>query len=244
MLYSTLEVVYMANDVLTNVGARENVLLKKVYLWMTLGLFITAAVAVGVGSSEALLRTLALNPISVIVLCVLQIALVIVLSARIEKLSAGAAIGIFLGYSALTGVTFSSLFCLYVGTGIIEKAFFSTAVVFVVASLYGMFTKRAVQGMRGWLMVGLISIIIASLFNIFIGSTVLDLGISVLGILLFTGITIWDTNKIKGMNDSYGYEMTSDELNKISILGALDIYLDFLNIFLYFVRIYAKSNKN
>lgn len=233
----------MANNVLTNVAARENVLLKKVYLWMTLGLVITAAVAIGVGSSEALLRTFALNPVAVIILCATQLAFVFILSSRIERLSFGAAVALFLGYSALTGVTFSTLFALYIGTGIIQKAFISTAVVFVVASLYGLFTRRAVQSWGSWLFVGLISILIASLFNLFIGSSKLDFIISIVGILLFAGITIWDTNKIKAMNDRFGLEMSSEELSKISIMGALDIYLDVINIFLYFVRIYANSDR-
>ncbi len=244
MIYYQLgEVLIMLNNdnVLGNVRMRENVFLRKVYLWMIAGLLLTAAVAFFVASSEMLLRYVASNAFSVILLAVLQIGIVFILSSRIERLSVGAAIGCFLGYSVLTGITFSTIVSVFIGTGIIERAFLSTSVVFIVAALYGSFTKKAVQRWSSWLMIALLSVLLASLINLFMRSTALDYLISIAGIIIFSAVTAWDTNKLKAMNDSYGSVMSSEELSKISIMGALDIYLDFINIFIYFIRIFANS---
>ena len=232
------------NTMLANIEERQNVFLKKVYLWMALGLVVTAIAAVLPASSATMSRYIALNPFVTIVCCVLEIAFVFVLSRKIQTLSRGAAFGLFFGYSALTGITFSSLVLAYAGTNILPLSFITAAAVFGSASLYGAMTKRSIRGWGGWLMMGLIALIVVSVVNIFLGSSRLEMLISGAGVLIFAFLTAWDSQKIMEMNRSYGAQMTLEELDKISILGALDLYLDFVNIFLYLVRLFAASRSN
>ena len=232
------------NSVLSSAKQRENLFLKKVYLWMAGGLLVTALTAFLVASSATLMRALYSNALPLILLFVAEFAIVFILSGRIEKLSSGAAIGCFLAYSTINGATLSSLVYLYAGTNILSLAFVTTAVVFVVAALYGTFTKRSIKGWGGWLSMGLIAIIVVSLVNMFIGSSRLDMIISIAGVAIFTLLTAWDSQKVLAMNNNYGAMMSEDELNKISILGALELYLDFINILLYLVRIFASRRDN
>ena len=228
--------------VLNNVGRRENVFLTRVYLKMTGALVLTALVAYLVSMSAQLMHYVVLNPISMVILAIAQIGLVIYLSSRVEHMSKSAASLCFAGYAVLTGVTFSTIFTVYVGTGVITKAFVSSAIVFALASVYGTVTKKSIKGWGGWLMMSLVGIIIASLVNLLLRSTMLDLMISAIGVLVFTLLTAWDSQKLCKMNAMYGSSMSEDELSKISVMGALDLYLDFINIFLYFIRIFARSN--
>lgn len=235
----------MNNDtMLTNVQERQNLFLKKVYLWMALGLGVTALAAFLTASSPAILNFIFGNPFMPILLCVVEIGFVFVLSGRIERLSEGAAFGLFFGYSAVTGVTFSSLLLVYAGTNILVLSFVTAAVIFATAAIYGSVTKKSIKGWGGWLMMGLISLIIVSLVNLFIGSTMLEMVISGAGVILFSFLTAWDSQKLMDMNTNCGQYMTKEEMNKISILGALDLYLDFINIFLYLVRLFASARDN
>ena len=227
--------------ILRDVKVRENLLMKNVYLWMTLGLAITAAVSFGVSQSVTLIRFVLLNPLVTIAVFVAQIVLVIMLSGRVERLSKGAAIGIFLGYSALTGVTLSSIFIAYTGTSILT-AFISAMAVFAGGAIYGAVTKKSLKSWGGFLTMGLFGLIIASLVNLIFPSSMLNLLVSVVGVVLFTVLTAWDSQRIADMNAQFGQDMTSEELTKIGILGALDLYLDFINIFLYLVRIFGRSD--
>lgn len=229
---------------LSNVEARENLFLQKVYLWMFAGLGVTAASAFLTASSPALLKFFFGNPIMMFVLVIAEFAFVFMLSGRIERLSTGAATGLFLGYSAITGVTFSTLLLAYAGTNIITLSFVVAAVIFGVAAAFGSLTKTSLKGMGRWLFMGLIALIIVELINMFVGSSRADMMISGIGVVLFCGVTAWDSQKLMDMNRFYGSYMTSEELNKISILGALDLYLDFINIFLYLVRIFARSSRD
>ena len=207
--------------VLRDVKVRENALMKNVYLWMILGLAITAGVSFATANYQPLLRFVLLNPLVTIAVFIAQIVLVVMLSSRVERLSTGSAIGIFIGYSALTGLTLSSIFIAYTGTSI-ALAFVSAIAVF------------AGVGM-----------IIASLISLFLspaGYAGFNLVISAIGVVLFTGLTAWDSQRIADMNAMYGQDMTSEELTKIGILGALDLYLDFINIFLYLVRLFGRSD--
>lgn len=228
--------------ILTNVERRENVFLSKVYLKMTAALALTAIVAYLVAQSYTVMRFAVLNPFSMIILALVQIGLVMYLSARVETMSTSSATLCFFGYAALTGVTFSVIVTAFVGTFVITKAFVSSAVVFGLAALYGAVTKKSLKGWTNWLMMALVGILIATLVNMLFRSSVLDLLISAVGVLIFTLLTAWDSQKLTQMNAAYGYSMTEDELSKISIMGALDLYLDFINIFLYFVRIFARVN--
>lgn len=227
--------------VLRDVKLRENALMKNVYLWMILGLAVTAGIAFFVSTSEAALRFIFLNPIVTIAIFIAQLVLVMVLSGRVERLSTGAAVGTFLGYSALTGVTLSSIFLAYTGTSI-AVAFISALSVFVGGAVYGAVTKKDLRSWGGYLTMGLFGLIIASLLNMLFRSSGLDLIVSFVGVVLFTGLTAWDSQRVSDINREYGPSMTSEELTKLGILGALSLYLDFLNIFLYLVRIVGRSD--
>lgn len=227
--------------ILRDVKLRENALMKNVYLWMILGLAVTAGIAFFVSTSEAALRFIFLNPIVTIAIFIAQLVLVMVLSGRVERLSTGAAVGTFLGYSALTGVTLSSIFLAYTGTSI-AIAFMSALSVFIGGAIYGAVTKKDLRSWGGFLTMGLFGLIIASLLNMLFRSSGLDLIVSVIGVVLFTGLTAWDSQRVSDINREYGPSMTSEELTKLGILGALSLYLDFLNIFLYLVRIIGRSD--
>ncbi len=227
--------------ILKDVKLRENALMKNVYLWMILGLAVTAGIAFFVSTSEAALRFIFLNPIVTIAIFIAQLVLVMVLSGRVERLSTGAAVGTFLGYSALTGVTLSSIFLAYTGTSI-AIAFMSALSVFIGGAIYGAVTKKDLRSWGGYLTMGLFGLIIASLLNMLFRSSGLDLIVSVIGVVLFTGLTAWDSQRVSDINREYGPSMTSEELTKLGILGALSLYLDFLNIFLYLVRIVGRSD--
>ena len=148
--------------ILRDVKLRENALMKNVYLWMILGLAVTAGIAFFVSTSEAALRFIFLNPIVTIAIFIAQLVLVMVLSGRVERLSTGAAVGTFLGYSALTGVTLSSIFLAYTGTSI-AIAFMSALSVFIGGAIYGAVTKKDLRSWGGYLTMGLFGLIIASL---------------------------------------------------------------------------------
>lgn len=227
--------------VLRDVKLRENALMKNVYLWMILGLAVTAGISFAVSQSITLMRFVLLNPLVTIGVFVAQIVLVIMLSGRVETLRTGTAIGLFLGYSALTGVTLSSIFLAYTGTSI-AIAFVSALSVFVGGAVYGAVTKKSLKSWGGYLTMGLFGLIIASLLNLFFASSGLNFIVSIIGVILFTGLTAWDSQRIADMNAQYGADMTNEELTKIGILGALDLYLDFINIFLYLVRIVGRSD--
>lgn len=232
------------NSVLSSALSRENVFLKKVYLWMASALVLTGAVAYLTASSERMMMSLYTNPVLLLVIVIAEFAFCLILSSRVERLSQTAAFLLFYGYSALNGLMLSSVVYLYSGSNILPLSFGTTAVVFIVASLYGTFTKRSIKGWGGWLSMALIGLIIVSLINMFLGSSRLDFLISLAGVALFTLITAWDTRKICDMNASYGDSMTESELNKISLLGALELYLDFINVLLYIIRLYARRRND
>ncbi len=226
---------------LHDVKARENVLLRNVYLWMLAGLGVTAAVSYLASNSAAVLRYITLNPVGTIVLVIAELAVVFVLSGRIESLRTGTAIALFLGYSALTGLALSSVFLAYTGTTI-TMAFVAAMLAFAGAAAWGTFTKRDIRGWGQYMFMALFGILAASLLNLLFRSSAFDFLICLVGVALFTGLTAWDARKVAEMNWSYGTQMTSEELTKVGILGALELYLDFLNIFLYLLRLFSRSD--
>ncbi|MBD8066523.1 Bax inhibitor-1/YccA family protein [Devosia sp. PTR5] len=163
------------------------------------------------------------------------LAFVLVLSFGINKLSVPAAQGVFWAFAAVMGLSLSSIFLVYTGASI-AKVFFITAATFGAMSLYGYTTKRDLTSMGNFLMMGLIGIIIASVVNIFLGSSMLDFAISVLGVLIFVGLTAYDTQKIK---ESYSEHYGADVLAKNAIMGALSLYLDFINLFMMLLRLFG-----
>ncbi|MDD2394510.1 MULTISPECIES: Bax inhibitor-1/YccA family protein [Sphaerochaeta] len=229
------------SSILQNVATRERTILKNVYLWMTAGLGLTALVAFFVASNPSLLRALVGNTMGFLLIVVGQFALVFYLSARLDRMSQASAIGAFLAYSALNGIMLSTIFAVYAGV-VIYKTFFTTALMFGGMSLYAMTTKRDLNKFGSYLVMGLWGLIIASLINMFLGSSGLDYLISFIGVGIFLGLTAWDTQKIIRMNEQYGSGIDEETFTKLSIIGALTLYLDFLNLFLFLLRIFGRSN--
>ncbi|WP_404401054.1 Bax inhibitor-1/YccA family protein [Pelagibacterium halotolerans] len=163
------------------------------------------------------------------------LAFVLVLSFGINKLSFSAAQGVFWGFAAAMGLSLSSIFLVYTDASI-AKVFFITAATFGTMSLYGYTTKRDLTGMGSFLMMGLIGLIIAMVVNIFLQSSMLDFAISAIGVLIFVGLTAYDTQKIK---EAYVEGMGHESLGKLALMGALRLYLDFINLFLMLLRLFG-----
>lgn len=219
-----------------------NAFMRGVYGWMSLGLLVTAAASVFVVSSPALRQVVFGNQIVFFGLIIAELALVVGLSAAINRLSAGTASGLFLLYSALNGITLSSIFMVY-AQATIFKAFVVTGGMFGAMSLYGLLTKRDLTSMGSFLFMGLIGVVIASVVNIFTKSAMMDFIISCVGVLVFTGLTAYDTQKLKVM----GQMAPADDATAVrrgTILGALTLYLDFINLFLMMLRLFSGSNRN
>ncbi len=223
----------------TQSGARERSIIKNVYLWMTAGLALTGVVAYGLSSNQSLMISLLSNRFLFLMIFIAELGLVMYLSARLMQMSAQAATISFALYSILNGVTMSVIFLAYTGTTI-SLAFFTTAATFGAMTLYAMTTKRDLTGFGHYLMMGVIGIIIVSLINIFLKSPAVYYLISYAGVLIFMGLTAYDTQKILQM--SYQMSGTVDESTyiKLSIMGALKLYLDFINIFLFLLRIFGR----
>lgn len=229
-------------QMLSQVKNRERSILKNVYLWMTAGLAMTGVVSYAVATNDTLMRMFLGSSVSFLFIIFAQFGLVIYLSARLQKMASTSAIAAFMGYSVLTGITLSVIFYAYSGL-VISRAFFTTAASFGGMSLYGMTTKRDLDGIGHYLIMGLWGIIIASLINMFLGSANVYYFISIIGVLVFLGLTAWDTQKIRKMNDTYGSSMDEETYIKLSIIGALMLYLDFINIFLFLLRIFGRNNR-
>ncbi|MDR1856264.1 MAG: Bax inhibitor-1/YccA family protein [Desulfovibrio sp.] len=214
--------------------------MRQVYQWMAAGLALTTVVAFAVASSPAIQQALLGNTISIILLIVAQFGLVIWLSAGVHRMSSATATGAFLLYSALTGATLSSIFVVY-PIASIANAFLVTAGTFLAMSIYGTVTKRDLTGMGNFLFMGLIGIIIASLVNLFLQSSMMDFIISCVGVLIFTGLTAYDTQKIYqfGADAPMGDALA---IRRGAILGALTLYLDFINLFLMMLRLFGNRD--
>jgi len=171
------------------------------------------------------------------VIMLAPLAFVLVLSFGINKLSTGTAQLVFWAFAAVMGLSLSSIFLVYTGTSI-AKVFFISAAMFGAMSLWGYTTKRDLTGMGSFLFMGLVGIIIASIVNIFFNSGALSFGISIVGVLVFVGLTAYDTQKIK---ESYSESYGADVLHKNAIMGALSLYLDFINLFLMLLRLFGQS---
>ena len=210
----------------------------KVYNWMTMGLAITALVSLGIEMVMPGIRFVMLeNPFIFYGLLILELAIVWGLSAAINKIPAIVATLVFLAYAALNGVTFSIIFLVY-SLGSIAYTFFITAAMFGATSVFGFVTKMDLSRIGGILMMALIGLIIASVVNIFVASEIFDWIISYVGVAIFVGLTAYDTQKIKNM--SAGIDSSSEEGGKASIMGALALYLDFINLFLFLLRIMGR----
>ena len=215
------------------------VLMRKVYLWMTLALMITGITAAGVANSPNILALIYSSQVVMWGIIIAEFGLVIYISARLEKLSLSTATTLFALYSILNGVMLSSIFLLY-STAIISKVFFITAGTFVVTALYGYATKKDLSSLGNILFMALIGLVIATIVNVFMKSAMFDLILSYIGVIIFVGLTAWDSQKIKHM---MMVQQDADEsAQKLALIGALSLYLDFINLFLYLLRIFGRSN--
>ena len=208
--------------------------LPKVYGWMTGGLALTALMSLYTLSSNGLLDLVIGNRIVFYGLIIGELGLVVVLSAAINRISAMAATLMFMLYSALNGVTFASIFLLYTSNSI-ASTFLVASGTFAAMSLYGYATKRDLTGWRSFLFMGLIGVIIASVVNIFLHSAMITWITSYLGVFVFVGLTAYDTQRIKMIGQA-GFA-NGETQKKSAILGALALYLDFINLFLMLLRI-------
>ena len=216
------------------VAAEQQRFMVRVYNWMTAGLAITGFMAFYVSNNETIMNIIFGNPIMPIVLMIAQIGLVFWLASRVMQMSVSQATGVFMLYAGLTGVTFSFIFVVYTSASI-TSTFLVTAGTFGAMSLYGYTTKKDLTSWGSFLFMGLIGIIIASVVNMFMQSTMMHMIITYAGVLIFVGLTAYDTQKIKEMN-ILGNEGT-DEDTKEAIRGALTLYLDFINLFLMLLRL-------
>ena len=212
-----------------------SIFMTQIYQWMTVGLLLTAVVAWFASDSEAVMTLIFGNTISLIVLVVLMIGLPLGLQGMLPRLSAGAATLWFLLYSAVVGLTFSSIFLVYTGASI-AATFGITAGMFGGMSIYGMVTKRDLTGWGSFLMMGLLGLILAMVVNIFLQSPALHFVISGVGVLIFTGLTAYDTQKLRALGENAPLD-DATVMRRGVILGALTLYLDFINLFLMLLRL-------
>ncbi len=216
------------------IAAEQQRFMVRVYNWMGSGLALTGIMAWFVSTNETILNILVTNPMLFMVLFVVEIGLVFYLAARVMKMSESQAMGVFFLYASLNGVTLAPLFLLYTSASL-ASTFMVTAGMFGAMSFYGYTTKKDLTSWGGFLFMGLIGIIIASIVNMFMNSSALYWIISYAGILIFVGLTAYDTQKIKEMN-ILGNEGTEED-TKEAIRGALKLYLDFINLFLMLLRV-------
>ncbi len=210
---------------------RVTTFLRKVYGWMFVGLGITATVALGVASSPALVQSIVQNKFLFYGLILGELGLVFYLSARVDKLAPATASGLFLLYSALNGVTLSFILLIFTGASI-ATTFVVTAGMFGALALYGTTTKRSLAGVGQFMFMGLIGLILASLVGMFVKSDGLQFAISVIGVLVFTGLTAYDAQRLKAM----ALAVPEGRYGSYAIVGALALYLDFINLFLFLLR--------
>ena len=213
-------------------------LMRKVYVWMAMALAITAITAYGVAASPALTNLIFSSKVVFFGLIIAELILVFWVSARIEKLSLTTATLMFILYSVLNGATLATIFLAY-SPEIITKTFFVTAGTFGAMAVYGYFTKSDLSSWGKLLIMAVIGLIIAGVVNMFLKSSMMDLVVSVLGVLIFVGLTAYDSQKIKRM-----LAMQTDmgeTAQKVALMGALSLYLDFINLFLYLLRLFGRE---
>ena len=218
---------------------RQRSFLSQVYTWMTAGLLVTSAAAAYTVSAPSVLNLIYGNPFTIWLLFLAQIGLVIGLSARIDRLAPFTAAALFIAYAALNGLTLSALFLVYTYTSI-AQAFLATAATFGVMSLYGATTKRDLSTAGNLLVMALIGFFVGSIVNLFWANSALYWVLTYLGIAIFIGLTAWDTQQIKRMSEQAHDDTTA---RRLAIIGALKLYLDFINLFLLLLRIFGSRDE-
>jgi uncharacterized protein len=220
--------------------ARVNEFIRSVYNWMAIGLAITGFVAYYISGNESMLRLIIGNKMIFFGLIIAELAMVFYLSARVASMQASTATGLFMLYAALNGATLSVIFLAFTASSI-TSTFFVCAATFVACSVYGMITKRDLTSLGGFLTMGLIGIIIASLVNMFLRSPAVSMIVSYIGVFVFVGLTAYDTQQLKHMAMTQPDGLDAGVVRKGAILGALKLYLDFINLFLMLLRIMGTS---
>jgi FtsH-binding integral membrane protein len=217
---------------------RVNSFIQSVYNWMAIGLGLTGFTSFFVASSPAMMQLIFGNRLLFFGLIIAELVLVFSISARIGKIQASTATALFILYAVLNGLTLSVIFLAYTASSI-ASTFFICAGTFLACSIYGMMTKRDLTSLGGFLMMGLIGIIIASVVNMFVQSSGMAMIISYIGVLVFVGLTAYDTQKLKHMAMTQPDGLDAAVARKGAIIGALSLYLDFINLFLMLLRIFG-----
>lgn len=237
MNYNDFQLGAAARDRELSLSAAFPVLMRKVYVWMTLALVLTGVTAYGVATSPGIMMAIATNKILFFGLIIAEFALVFGVSGAINRLSLTMATLMFVAYSVINGALLSFLFLAYTMSSI-TSVFFITAGTFAVMAFIGYTTKKDLTSIGRILFMALIGIIIATLVNMFLGSTGLSMIISYVGVLIFVGLTAYDSQKIKEMLVVAGDHGEAGQ--KLALLGALTLYLDFINLFIYLLRIFGQ----
>lgn len=226
---------------ITLVQARQEastIFLAKVFNWMAIGLGLTGVIAFFTAESGLAMQIVA-SPLFIVMILV-ELGMVFYLSARIDKIQAATATGLFIGYAVLNGLTLSTIFLAYTSSSI-AGTFFITAGMFGAMAVYGLVTKRDLSGLGSFLFMGLIGIIIASLVNMFMQSSAMSWMISMVGVLVFTGLTAYDVQRIKNIGEQGILTQGEEMVRKGAIMGALALYLDFINLFIMMLRLFGGS---
>ena len=222
----------------TQVQVRVDAFIKSVYNWMAVGLALTGLVALYVSSSLTLQRIIFGNPIIFFGLIIGEFALVYSLAAKVYRMQASTATALFLFYAALNGATLSSIFLRYTYSSI-ASTFFICAMTFAAANIYGMVTKKDLTGAGSFFFMGLIGILVASVVNIFLQSSAMQMIISYIGVIVFTGLSAYDAQKLREMAISQPVGLDAAVVRKGAISGALSLYLDFINLFIMMLHIFG-----
>lgn len=220
------------------VTTQTNAVLKRVYFRMFIGLLISAFCALGVASSPALLKFFYGSSITMWVLFGAMLVMCFVMPARLEKMSTGTTIVLFCLFSALMGVSLTPIFFVY-KIGTIVYTFFITAGTFGAMSVYGYFTKSDLSKMGTYFIMALFGLIILSIVNIFVASSIMDWVISIVGVLIFIGLTAYDTQQVKRLAAA---NLEPSLTDKLATMAAMNLYLDFINLFLYLLRIFGSRD--
>ncbi len=223
-----------------DVARQTNAVMKRVYVRMFIGLLVSAFCALGIASSPSLLQMFYGNAFMMWVPFIAMLVMAWVLPSKATKMSTGAVLACFVVFSALMGITLAPIFLVY-RMGTIVYTFFITAGTFGAMSVYGYFTKTDLTKIGSFLFMALIGLIIASVVNIFLANSTFEWIISIVGVLIFTGLTAWDTQQVKALARANLDPAMSD---KLATIGALNLYLDFINLFLYILRIFGGSDRS
>jgi hypothetical protein len=215
-------------------AARVSTFIRGVYWWMCIGLGVTAVVALAVASSPAAVNTLVRTPILFYGILIAELVLVVYLSARVTKMSPSTAGILFTAYSALNGVTFSLILLAYTGASV-ANAFFVTAGMFGALAVYGSVTKRDLTGMGRFMFMGLIGLVLASVVSIFWHNDAMQFVMGVIGVLVFSGLIAYDTQRLR----SLALQMPGEQAGSYAVVGALSLYLNFINLFLSLLRLFG-----